>query len=276
MKITKNTLKQLIKEELAELQEQRVDREAEADADVRQSIGRAAKHAAHQAERGLSQARAMVDPRYAQKKRAAGYKTIADKAKDDPRASSRAAREEEDKLKMGISATLANMPDADQKEWLADYGDIPIRQQAYKLGMLEQLTKEALKDMIKESFQDVLAEDDTMDPMGADEFSRFANVPGYEDERVPGKTASQVRRRDLPPEEFKYDDSHLRDLGYLEEIIREETEAVLSEDRVLTKLEADLKKYIGRKKKENDAERKATLQKTIDNLKQKIRARKKR
>ena len=177
MKITKDALKRLIKEELAELQEQRVDREAEADADVRQSIARAAKHAAHQAERGLSQARAMADPRYAQEKRAAGYKTIADKAKDDPRR----------------------------------------------------------KKELEESFQDVLAEDDTMDPMGADEFSRFANVPGYEDERVPGKTASQVRRRDLPPEEFKYDDSHLRDLGYLEEIIREETEAVLAESDAMKK-----------------------------------------
>ena len=51
----------------------------------------------------------------------------------------------------------------------------------------------------------------------ADDFERFADVPGYEDERVPGKTAHQRKRADLPPEEPKYDDSHLRALGYLEE-----------------------------------------------------------
>jgi len=50
-----------------------------------------------------------------------------------------------------------------------------------------------------------------------DDFERFADVPGYEDERIPGKTVSQRSRADLPPEEPKYDDSHLRDLGYLEE-----------------------------------------------------------
>jgi len=50
-----------------------------------------------------------------------------------------------------------------------------------------------------------------------DDFERFADTPGYEDERVPGKTAHQQKRADLPPEEPKYDDSHLRDLGYLEE-----------------------------------------------------------
>ena len=81
MNITKETLIQLIKEELAELQEQRIDREAEADADVRQSIAR-----------GLSRAGKTVaakvkglDPRTAQKKRAAGYKSMADKEFDDPR-----------------------------------------------------------------------------------------------------------------------------------------------------------------------------------------------
>jgi hypothetical protein len=81
MKITKETLKQLVMEELAELQEQRIDREAEADADVRQSIAR-----------GLSRAGKTVaakvgglDPRTAQKKRAAGYKSMADKEYDDPR-----------------------------------------------------------------------------------------------------------------------------------------------------------------------------------------------
>lgn len=49
-----------------------------------------------------------------------------------------------------------------------------------------------------------------------DNFDRFADTPGYEDERVPGKTASQVRRRDLPAEEPKpsyRDDLH----KYLEE-----------------------------------------------------------
>jgi hypothetical protein len=50
-----------------------------------------------------------------------------------------------------------------------------------------------------------------------DDFERFTDTPGYEDERVPGKTAWQRKRADLPPEEPKYDDSHLRDLGYLEE-----------------------------------------------------------
>ena len=50
-----------------------------------------------------------------------------------------------------------------------------------------------------------------------DDFERFADVPGYEDERVPGKIAHQRKRADLPPEEPKYDDSHLRALGYLEE-----------------------------------------------------------
>ena len=69
MKITKETLIQLIKEELAELQEQRIDREAEANADVRQSIvrapGRAGKY--------LAGKLASIDPRTAQKKRAAGY-----------------------------------------------------------------------------------------------------------------------------------------------------------------------------------------------------------
>ena len=34
-----------------------------------------------------------------------------------------------------------------------------------------------------------------------DDFDRFADLPGYEDERVPGKTASQVKRRDMPEEE---------------------------------------------------------------------------
>ena len=45
-----------------------------------------------------------------------------------------------------------------------------------------------------------------------DDYDRFKDVSGYEDERVPGKTASQVRRRNLPPEEPKpqyADDLHL-------------------------------------------------------------------
>lgn len=50
-----------------------------------------------------------------------------------------------------------------------------------------------------------------------DDFERFTDTPGYEDERVPGKTAHQRKRADLPAEEPKYDDSHLRSLGYLEE-----------------------------------------------------------
>tara|TARA_R110002072_G_scaffold153275_2_gene302965 strand:- start:180 stop:1004 length:825 start_codon:yes stop_codon:yes gene_type:complete len=109
-----------------------------------------------------------------------------------------------------------------------------------------------LEQIVREETEAVLAEDEEMNAMVADEFARFANVPGYEDERVPGKTASQVRRRDLPPEEFKYDDSHLRDLGYLEEIIREETEAVLAE--VDTKQDAPgLKGY-----SEREANRKAS------------------
>lgn len=161
MKITKETLIQLIKEELAELQEQRIDREAEADADVRQSIAR-----------GLSRAGKTVaakvrglDPRTAQKKRAAGYKSMADKEFDDPRVGR--ARAEEDSLKMGISATLANMPAADQKKWLADYGDLPIRQQAYKLGLLENRVPNAdmLEEIILEEFEAVLSEADK-DPIG--------------------------------------------------------------------------------------------------------------
>ena len=49
-----------------------------------------------------------------------------------------------------------------------------------------------------------------------DDFERFADTPGYEDERIPGKTASQVKRRDLSPEEPK--PQHADDLHkYLEE-----------------------------------------------------------
>ena len=81
MKITKETLIQLIKEELAELQEQRIDREAEADADVRQSIARGLGRAG----KSLAGKVANLDPRTAQKKRAAGYKGMADKEFDDPR-----------------------------------------------------------------------------------------------------------------------------------------------------------------------------------------------
>jgi len=153
MKITKETLIQLIKEELAELQEQRIDREAEADADVRQSI----KRGIGRAGKSLAGKLASYDPRTAQKKRAAGYKSMADKKLDDPRARMRA---KEDRLKMGISATLANMPDADQKKWLADYGDLPIRQQAYKLGLLENRVPNAdmLEEIIFEEFEAALSE----------------------------------------------------------------------------------------------------------------------
>ena len=45
-----------------------------------------------------------------------------------------------------------------------------------------------------------------------DDYDRFKDVPGYEDEAIPGKTASQVRRSNLPPEEPKpqyADDLHL-------------------------------------------------------------------
>ena len=179
-----------------EPQFEHIDREAEADAKALQSIKRAAKRAAHRAARGLSKARAEYDPRHAQEKRAAGYKPVTDKAKDDPRV----------------------------EEVIDDFGG--HRDQA------KSTDHAGVSTSFLPMFEDeeaVLSEDDTMDAMVADEFSRFANLPGYEDERVPGKTASQVRRRDLPPEEFKYDDSHLRDLGYLEEMIREETEAVLAE-----------------------------------------------
>jgi len=68
-----------------------------------------------------------------------------------------------------------------------------------------KITKEQLKQIVKEEIKNY------------NDFERFAGTPGYEDERIPGKTASQRRRTDLPPEEPKYDDSHLRDLGYLEE-----------------------------------------------------------
>ena len=59
-----------------------------------------------------------------------------------------------------------------------------------------------------------------------DDFIRFNTTPGYEDERVPGKTAHQRKRADLPPEEPKYDDSHLRALGYLEELQNEDVRAL--------------------------------------------------
>lgn len=68
-----------------------------------------------------------------------------------------------------------------------------------------KITKEQLKEIVKEEIKNY------------NDFERFADTPGYEDERIPGKTTSQRRRGDLPPEEPKYDDSHLRDLGYLEE-----------------------------------------------------------
>jgi|TARA_R110000851_G_scaffold165561_2_gene310513 hypothetical protein len=63
-----------------------------------------------------------------------------------------------------------------------------------------KITKEQLKEIIKEEIKNY------------NDFERFADIPGYEDERIPGKTASQVRRRDLPPEEPKpqhADDLHL-------------------------------------------------------------------
>lgn len=78
-------------------------------------------------------------------------------------------------------------------------------------GYKDLASKEQGKPMMKKSRSYSLEEETP------DDFERFADTPGYEDERVPGKTASQVKRRDLPPEEPKYDDSHLRDLGFLEE-----------------------------------------------------------
>ena len=242
MKITKETLKQLIKEELASFQDgaRGADETWAADAKV---VNRAAIRGPDGEDVELERTAGMSNEEWENAKR------VAMGGSPKKKLSYRQKHDKEQDRRVAIHKGRKER--AQERASMLAKGGAPV-------------------------LEDVLAEDDTMDPMGADEFSRFANVPGYEDERVPGKTASQVRRRDLPPEEFKYDDSHLRDLGYLEEIIREETEAVLSEDRVLTKLEADLKKYIGRKKKENDAERKATLQKTIDNLKQKIRARKKR
>tara|TARA_R110002096_G_scaffold42797_3_gene115188 strand:+ start:722 stop:1204 length:483 start_codon:yes stop_codon:yes gene_type:complete len=97
-----------------------------------------------------------------------------------------------------------------------------------------KITKEQLKEIIKEEMVAVLSEGSTADRKwrdnpanpnygrntagpDLDDFQRFADTPGYEDERVPGKTVHQRKRADLPPEEPKYDDSHLRALGYLEE-----------------------------------------------------------
>jgi hypothetical protein len=77
-------------------------------------------------------------------------------------------------------------------------------------GYKDLASKEQGKPMMKKSRSYSLEEETP------DDFERFADTPGYEDERVPGKTASQVKRRDLPPEEPKAqyaDDLHL----YLEE-----------------------------------------------------------
>ena len=117
-----------------------------------------------------------------------------------------------------------------------------------KKGKKMNITKEQLRQIVKEEVTAVLSEGSTADrkwrdnqanpdhgkkgaPDAAaidalephditsdlDDFIRFNTTPGYEDERVPGKTAHQRKRADLPPEEPKYDDSHLRALGYLEE-----------------------------------------------------------
>ena len=281
MKITKETLIQLIKEELAELQEQRIDREAEADADVRQSIAR-----------GLSRAGKTVaakvrglDPRTAQKKRAAGYKSMADKEFDDPRVGR--ARAEEDSLKMGISATLANMPAADQKKWLADYGDLPIRQQAYKLGLLENRVPNAdmLEEIILEEFEAVLSEASA----GLDKLKEeIAKVHRKmtDDGQTPKFLVARSGISDGEIQGFKDRDRagvsdnwkwtvYLYDQDAIQRGQKEgvEAEDVLTEDEVLEDLKRDLKKYQDRLEKEDDAHRKARLQKTINNLKQRIRTR---
>lgn len=77
-------------------------------------------------------------------------------------------------------------------------------------GYKDLASKEQGKPMMKKTRSYSLEEETP------DDFERFADTPGYEDERVAGKTASQVKRRDLPPEEPKpqyADDLH----KYLEE-----------------------------------------------------------
>ena len=78
---------------------------------------------------------------------------------------------------------------------------------------LERLGKQDIK-VISEIIDEVMG---IKENIPSDDFERFADRSGYEDERVPGKTAHQRKRAELPPEEPKYDDSHLRDLGFLEE-----------------------------------------------------------
>jgi hypothetical protein len=66
-------------------------------------------------------------------------------------------------------------------------------------GYKDLASKETGKPMMKKSRSYSLEEETP------DDFERFADTPGYEDERVPGKTAHQRKRGDLPPE----DDLHL-------------------------------------------------------------------
>ena len=73
-------------------------------------------------------------------------------------------------------------------------------------GYKDLASKETGKPMMKKSRSYSLEEETP------DDFERFADTPGYEDERVPGKTAHQRKRGDLPPEEPKgrhADDLHL-------------------------------------------------------------------
>tara|TARA_R110000765_G_scaffold37577_1_gene83119 strand:+ start:2253 stop:3230 length:978 start_codon:yes stop_codon:yes gene_type:complete len=86
-------------------------------------------------------------------------------------------------------------------------------------GYKDLASKEQGKPMMKKARSYSLEEE-------PDDFERFADTPGYEDERVPSKTAHQRKRADMPAEEPKYDDSHLRALGYLEELQNEDVRAL--------------------------------------------------
>ena len=194
MKITKNTLKRMIKEELASFQDgaRGADETWAADAKV---VNRAAVRGPDGEDVELERTAGMSNEEWENAKR------VAMGGSPKKKLSYRQKHDKEQDRRVAIHKGRKER--AQERASMLAKGGAPV-------------------------LEDVLAEDDTMDPMGADEFSRFANVPGYEDERVPGKTASQVRRRDLPPEEPKafYRDDLWK---YLQEVVREETEAVMAE-----------------------------------------------